>query len=231
MDATLQAEKRDGRGKNEARRLRASGKIPAVVYGTEKNKALEIAVDPRTLLRILHSESGVNTLIGLEGAGLSSGGKVLVKEYQLDPIDHKLLHADFYAVAMDKVLTVTVPVVVKGEPKGVKQQGGIVDFVNREIEVECLPADIPEHVDIDISELMLHQGIRVRDLPKNDKWTPVSDADMMIVHVVTVKVEEAPVADAAAGAAPAAAAEPEVIKKGKKEEDEGEAKAEKKEKK
>jgi large subunit ribosomal protein L25 len=231
MDATLQAEKRDGRGKNEARRLRASGKIPAVVYGTEKNKALEIAVDPRTLLRILHSESGVNTLIGLEGAGLSSGGKVLVKEYQLDPIDHKLLHADFYAVAMDKLLTVTVPVVVKGEPKGVKQQGGIVDFVNREIEVECLPADIPEHVDIDISELMLHQGIRVRDLPKNDKWTPVSDADMMIVHVVTVKVEEAPVVDAAAGAVPAAAAEPEVIKKGKKEEDEGEAKAEKKEKK
>ena len=231
MDATLQAEKRDGRGKNEARRLRASGKIPAVVYGTEKNKALEIAVDPRTLLRILHSESGVNTLIGLEGAGLSSGGKVLVKEYQLDPIDHKLLHADFYAVAMDKLLTVTVPVVVKGEPKGVKQQGGIVDFVNREIEVECLPADIPEHVDIDISELMLHQGIRVRDLPKNDKWTPVSDGDMMIVHVVTVKVEEAPAADAAAGAVPAAAAEPEVIKKGKKDEDEGEAKAEKKEKK
>jgi large subunit ribosomal protein L25 len=231
MDATLQAEKRDGRGKNEARRLRASGKIPAVVYGTEKNKALEISVDPRTLLRILHSESGVNTLIGLEGAGLSSGRKVLVKEYQLDPIDHKLLHADFYAVAMDKVLTVTVPVVVKGEPKGVKQQGGIVDFVNREIEVECLPGDIPEHVDIDISELMLHQGIRVRDLPKNDKWTPVSDADLMIVHVVTVKVEEAPVAEAAAGAAPVAAAEPEVIKKGKKDEDEGEAKAEKKEKK
>ena len=219
MDATLQAEKRDGRGKNEARRLRASGKIPAVVYGTEKNTALEISVDPRTLLRILHSESGVNTLIGLEGAGLSSGRKVLVKEYQLDPIDHKLLHADFYAVAMDKVLTVTVPVVVKGEPKGVKQQGGIVDFVNREIEVECLPAYIPEHVDIDISELMLHQGIRVRDLAQDGRWKPVSEPEMMIVHVVTVKVEEAP-----------AAAEPEVIKKGKKEEDEAE-KGEKKDKK
>ena len=231
MDATLQAEKRDGRGKNEARRLRASGRIPAVVYGTEKNKATEIAVDPKVLLRILHSESGVNTLIGLEGAGLSGGGKVLVKEYQLDPIDHKLLHADFYAVAMDKMLTVTVPVVLKGEPKGVQQQGGIVDFVNREIEVECLPADIPEHVDIDISELMLHQGIRVRDLPANDKWKPVTEADTMIVHVVTVKVEEAPVAEAAAaGAAPAAAAEPEVIKKGKKDEDEAPA-AEKKDKK
>jgi large subunit ribosomal protein L25 len=231
MEATLKAEPREGRGKNEARRLRASGKIPAVVYGTEKNKALEIAVDPRTLLRILHSESGVNTLIGLEGAGLSAGGKVLVKEYQLDPIDHKLLHADFYAVAMDKALEVTVPIVIKGEPKGVKQQGGVVDFVNREIEVECLPGDIPEHIDVDISELMLHQGIRVRDLPQSDKWKPVSDADMMIVHVVTVKVEETPAAaDATAAtaagtaAAPAAPAEPEVIKKGKKEEDKEEKK-------
>ena len=119
MDATLKVEKRDGRGKNEARRLRASGRIPAVVYGAEKNKAIEIAVDPRMLLRILHSESGVNTLIGLEGIDLA-GGKVLVKEYQLDPIDHKLLHADFYAVAMDKAITVTVPVALKGEPKGVK---------------------------------------------------------------------------------------------------------------
>jgi len=217
MEATLQAEKRDGRGKNEARRLRASGRIPAVVYGTEKNKATEIAVDPRVLLRILHSESGVNTLIGLNGAGLAAGGKVLVKEYQLDPIDHRLLHADFYAVAMDKKLTVTVPVVLKGEPKGVKQQGGIVDFVNREIEVECLPADIPEHVDIDISDLMMHQGVRVRDLPTNDKWAPISEAEMMIVHVVAVKVEEAPAVDAAA--APTATAEPEVIKKGKKDED------------
>jgi large subunit ribosomal protein L25 len=217
MDATLQAEKRDGRGKNEARRLRASGRIPAVVYGTEKNKATEIAVDPRVLLRILHSESGVNTLIGLEGAGLASGGKVLVKEYQLDPIDHRLLHADFYAVAMDKKLEVTVPIVIKGEPKGVKQQGGIVDFVNRQIEVECLPGDIPEHIDVDISELMLHQGIRVRDLPTSDKWSPVSEPEMMIVHVVSVKAEEAPAADAAA--APTATAEPEVIKKGKKDED------------
>jgi large subunit ribosomal protein L25 len=230
MEATLQAEKRESRGKNEARRLRASGKIPAVVYGMDKNKATEIAVDPKVLLRILHSESGVNTLIGLEGAGLAASRKVLVKEYQLDPIDHRLLHADFYAVAMDKMLTVTVPVVLKGEPRGVKQQGGIVDFVNREIEVECLPADIPEHIDIDISELMLHQGVRVRDLKQDGKWKPVSDPDTMIVHVVTVKVEEAPAPEAAAAtaAAPgAAAAEPEVIKKGKKEEDEGEKKEKK----
>ena len=222
MDATLQVEKREGRGKNEARRLRASGRIPAVVYGAGKNTAVEIAVDPKLLLRILHSESGVNTLIGLQGVELA-GGKVLVKEYQLDPIDHKLLHADFYAVAMDKAITVTVPILLKGEPKGVKQQGGIVDFVNRELEVECLPGDIPEHIDVDVSELMMHQGIRVRDEQADAKWKAISEPDMMIVHVVTVKAEEEPApaeAAAATAAAPAAAAEPEVIKKGKKEEEE-----------
>src|SRR5262245_52218483 len=216
MAATLKIEKRDGRGKNEARRLRASGRIPAVLYGAEKGKAVEIAVDPKALLRILHSESGVNTLIGLEGMTESGvDARVLVKEYQLDPIDHKLLHADFYQVAMDKTITVTVPIVLKGEAKGVKQQGGIVDFVNREIEIEVLPGDIPENITVDISELMLNQGVRVRDLPSEGvKWTATSEADMMIVHVVTLKVEEeAPAADATAAAAGTTPAEPEVIKK------------------
>src|SRR6185312_12522397 len=114
----------------------------------------------------------------------AAGGKVLVKEYQLDPIDHRLLQADLYAVAMDKTIVVTVPIVIKGEPKGVKQQGGVVDFVNREIEVECLPGDIPEHIDIDISELMLHQGIRVRDIATDPKWQPVTEGDAMLVHVI-----------------------------------------------
>jgi ribosomal protein L25 (general stress protein Ctc) len=126
MDATLQADKREGRGKNEARRLRASGRIPAVVYGSEKGKAVEIAVDPKTLLRILHSESGVNTLIGLQLDGGDT--RVLGKEYQVDPIDHKLLHADFYQVAMDKTLTVTVPIVLKGEAKGVKLHPVVQEF-------------------------------------------------------------------------------------------------------
>ena len=198
--ATLKIEKREGRGKNEARRLRASGRIPAVLYGAEKGKALEIAVDPKILLRILHSESGVNSLIALEGLGEGAPeARVLVKEYQLDPIGHRLLHADFYQVAMDKTLTVTVPIVLKGEAKGVKQQGGIVDFVNREIEIEVLPGDIPESIVVDISELMLNQGIRVRDLhTEGVKWSPISDPDTMIVHVVTLKVEEeATAADAA----------------------------------
>jgi len=219
MDTTLQAEKRDGRGKNEARRLRASGRIPAVMYGVEKDKATAIAVDPKVLSRILHSESGVNTLIGLQLDGTDT--RVLVKEYQLDPIDHKLLHADFYQVAMDRVLTVTVPIVLKGEARGVKQQGGIVDFVNREIEIEVLPGDIPENITIDVSELMLNQGIRVRDLhTEGAKWQPISEPETMIVHVVALKVEEeAPAAEPVA-AEPGAAAEPEVIKKGKTEKEE-----------
>jgi large subunit ribosomal protein L25 len=214
MDATLQAEKRETRGKNEARRLRARGRIPAVVYGAEKDVAVPIAVDPKTLLRILHSESGVNTLIGLSLDG--SDTRVLVKEYQLDPIQHRLLHADFYQVAMDKTITVTVPVILKGEPRGVKQQGGIVDFVHREIEIEVLPGDIPENITIDVSELMLNEGIRVRDVhTEAAKWTPLSEPDMMIVHVVPPRAEEvAPAAEAG----PAAAAEPEVVKKGKPDE-------------
>ena len=182
-----------------------SGRIPAVVYGAEKGKAVEIAVDPKMLLRILHSESGVNTLIGLQLDGGDT--RVLVKEYQLDPIDHKLLHADFYQVAMDKTITVTVPIVLKGEAKGVKQQGGIVDFVNREIEIEVLPGDIPENITVDISELMLHEGVRVRDLhTEGAKWKATSDADMMIVHVVALRPRKRRrAADAAAAAAPSGA--------------------------
>ena len=227
MAATLQAEKREGRGKNEARRLRARGRIPAVVYGAEKGKAVEIAVDPKMLLRILHSESGVNTLIGLQLSGGDT--RVLVKEYQLDPIDHKLLHADFYQVAMDKTITVTVPVVLKGEAKGVKQQGGIVDFVHREIEIEVLPGDIPESITVDISELMLHEGVRVRDVQtEGSKWKATSDPDMMIVHVVPPRAEEVVAVPDVAAVGAVAPAEPEVIKKGKLEKPEEAEKPEKK---
>ena len=148
----------------------------------------------------------------------------MVKEYQLDPVTHALLHADFYQLAMDKMITVTVPVLIKGEAKGVKTQGGLLDFVTREIQVESLPTDIPEHIDLDVTELLLHQAIRLRDLPSNPRWKPVSDPDTMLVHVVLPKAEESAAATAAEGAAPAVAAEPEVIKKGKTEEKEEEKK-------
>jgi large subunit ribosomal protein L25 len=227
MDAILEATARDSFGKNEARRTRREGLVPAVLYGASagaNREATAIAVNPKALLKILHSESGANTLISLKLAGVADA-RVLVREYQLDPVTHQLLHADFYRVAMDRAIRVMIPVVVRGEPAGVKQQGGILEFVRREIEIECLPGDIPEHVEVDVSELMLHQGIRVRDLAVQPKWKPVSDSDMMLVHVIMPKAEEvvaAPVAEV--GAVPAVPAEPEVIKKGKKEEDKVEEK-------
>jgi large subunit ribosomal protein L25 len=220
MEATLEAVKREGRGKNEANRLRASGRVPAVVYGARKDgqapEGTAIAVDPKSVLRILHSESGANTLISLKLDGGES--RVMVKEYQLDPITHQLLHADFYQLAMDKAITVTVPVVLRGESRGVKQQGGLLDFVTREIQVQCLPTDIPEHIDIDVTDLALNQSVRVRDLAQDAKWKPVTDAETMLVHIVMPKAEES--AQAGAEAAPAAGTEPEVIKKGKTEEKE-----------
>lgn len=218
MEATLDVVKREGRGKNEANRLRAAGRIPAVVYGARKEgqapEGVAVAVDPKALLRILRSESGANTLISLKVEGAQS--HVMVKEYQIDPVTHTLLHADFYQLAMDKAITVTVPILIKGEPRGVKLQGGMLDFVTREIHVECLPTDIPEHIDIDVSELMLNQAIRLRDLPVSPKWKPITEPDTMLVHVVLPKAEEAA---AAADAAPTAGAEPEVIKKGKDDKD------------
>jgi large subunit ribosomal protein L25 len=229
MEATLDAITRETFGKNEARRTRREGRVPAVLYGGDGKEATPIAVPPKALLKILHSESGQNTLISLKLAG-ASDTRVLVKDFQIDPVTHEVLHADFYRIAMDRVLQVTIPVTVHGEPKGVKQQGGVLEFIRREIVIECLPADIPEHVDIDVSELMLHQGIRVRDIATNPKWKPVTEGEAMLVHVIMPKAEEVAAPADAAAAATATPAEPEVIKKGKKEEGE-EATAEKKDEK
>jgi large subunit ribosomal protein L25 len=215
MEAILEATARDTFGKNEARRTRREGRVPAVVYGAATGDAnaapAAIAVDPKVLSRILHSESGANTLISLK---MADGGdtKVLVKDYQLDPITHAILHADFFRVAMDRKIEVTIPVIVKGESRGVKLQGGLLEFVRREIVIECLPSDIPEHIEVDVTELMLHQGIRVRDVATNPAWNSLTDVDTMLVHVILPKAEES------AATAAAAAAEPEVAKKGKKDE-------------
>src|SRR6185503_10733885 len=187
MEAILEATARDSFGKNEARRTRRDGRVPAVVYGASSEggsrAATPIAVDPRALLKILHSESGANTLISLKLGG-SGDARVLIKEYQLDPVTHAVLHADFYRVRMDRTIRVTIPVTVKGEPKGVKAQGGLLEHIRREIEIEVLPGDIPEHVEIDISELMLHQGVRVREIATDPKWKAISDPEMMLVHVI-----------------------------------------------
>src|SRR3954465_4494306 len=204
MEAILEATARDSFGKNEARRTRADGRVPAVVYGASSEggsrDATAIAVDPRALLKILHSESGANTLISLKLGG--GDARVLIKEYQLDPVTHAVLHADFYRVRMDRTLRVTIPVTVTGEPKGVKQQGGVLEFIRREIEIECLPGDIPEHINVDVSELMLHQVSRVRDIPADDKWSAITEGEAMLVHVIMPKAEEvaAPAETAAAAA-------------------------------
>jgi large subunit ribosomal protein L25 len=221
MEAVLEATARDTFGKNEARRTRRGGRVPAVLYGASTSaeaakQATPIAVDGKALSLILHSESGANTLISLKLVG-GGEARVLLKDYLVDQVTHHVLHADFYRVAMDRAIQVTIPVVIRGEAKGVKQQSGILEFVRREIEVECLPADIPEHVEVDVSELMLHEGLRVRDLAAHPKWKAMSDPDMMLVHVIMPKAEEAPAAPETAAVA-AAPAEPEVIKKGKKEE-------------
>jgi large subunit ribosomal protein L25 len=231
MEAVLEATPRTRFGKNEAGRLRREGKVPSVLYGGAsgegaKPEAKPILVDPKALLRILHSESGANTLITLKIEGESP--RVMLKEFQLDPITHSLLHADFYRVALDKAITVTVPIVLRGEAPGVKQQGGLLDFVHREVEIECLPADIPQGIDVDVSNLMLGQSIRLRDIADSLKWKPVSEPELMLVHVVAQKAEAEPAA--AETEAAATPAEPEVIKKGKAEKDE-EAEAETKGKK
>ena len=220
MEATLEAVKRTDKGKNEARRHRAAGRLPAVVYGPSKDgKApvgVPVTVDPKGLMRIFHSDSGVNTLITLKLDGTST--QVLVREYQRDPVTNALLHADFYQLAMDKAIVVTVPVALKGEPKGVKVQGGLLDFVTREIQVECLPANIPEHIDVDVSALNIGQSIHVGDL-RVEKIEIMNDARQTVCTVVAPRAEEvvAPVAEVAA------VAEPELIRKVKPEEGEGEA--------
>lgn len=195
METTLHTEARTDRGKNPARRLRRGGRIPGVLYGGGGGQAVRepvaVSVDPSALFRILHSDSGVNTLIGLTvDSGESS--QVMIKDYQLDPVTSQLLHVDFYQVAMDQVITVDVPFELKGEAKGVKLQGGLVEFVHRELSVECLPSDIPEHIEIDISELMIGQGVRVRDLLEGVSWKSTTDPDTLVVHVIAPKVEEVP---------------------------------------
>jgi large subunit ribosomal protein L25 len=221
---------RDSRGKNEARRLRKSGSIPAIVYGASK-APVAVSVDPKQMFRILKSDSGHNTIFDLEMSGENT--KAMIVDWQTEPIKGALLHIDLKRIAMDKKLTVTVPILLKGEAIGVKQQGGIMEQVLREVEIECLPADIPAHIDVDVSHLEFGQVLRVKDLPHGEgKLEFITDEDQTVSHVIAVKevVEATP--EATAEAAAASPAEPEVIKKGKGETEEGAAPAaeEKKEK-
>jgi large subunit ribosomal protein L25 len=230
----LEAQEREPGNKNAARRVRVAGKVPAVIYGAGKETSV-ISVDPRQVMRILKSESGHNTIFDL---ALGNGReKAMIVDWQFEPIKGKLLHVDLQRIAMDKKLTVTVPIVLKGEALGVKQDGGILEQLLREVELECLPADIPKSIEVDVTHLVFGVGLRVKDLAHGDKLKFLTDEDRMVAHITTVKEEVVATPEAVAADAAATPAEPEVIKKGKQDAEGEEAdakpesKAEKKEKK
>ncbi|WP_420237609.1 50S ribosomal protein L25 [Telmatobacter bradus] len=209
MPEVVIAKAREGKfNKNAARRVRVAGKIPAVIYGAgSEPQALE--VDPKAILKIIYSESGHNTIFDVEIAGQPTA-KAMVVDTQFEPIKDQLIHIDLKRIALDKKMHVKVRVKLLGVPTGVKNDGGILDQVLREVEVECLPADIPSHLDVDVTGLALHASLRVSDLPHSDKVTFLNAADATVAHVVSIREEAAPAAEAVA-----AAAEPEVAKKGK----------------
>jgi large subunit ribosomal protein L25 len=216
-DITIAAESRDSRGKNEARRLRAKGSMPAVLYGGPTG-ALPVAVSPKELTRVLNSKTGHNTIFNLNVSG-KEDTPVMIIDWQYDPIKDSLLHVDMKRIDLTKRLIVKVPVITHGDPKGVKLQGGLHEIVTREIEIECLPDDIPEQFIVDVSDLLLGQGVRIGDVPMTGSMELVSPPETLISHVVSPRAEEAP---AAAEEAAVAAPEPEVMKKGKKEAEGGE---------
>jgi large subunit ribosomal protein L25 len=221
MPEVVVATPRKGKfNKNAARRVRAAGKIPAVLYGPGHEPAA-VEVDPKQIAKILYSESGHNTIFDVEIAG-QPAAKAMIVDWQREPIKDQLIHIDLKRIALDKVLRVHVRVKLLGTPVGVKTEGGILDQVLREVEIECLPADIPSHIDVDVSELAMHQVIRVNGLPHSDKIKYLTAEDATVAHVVHIREEVVATPEAAEGAVPAegaaaAPAEPEVAKKGKTE--------------
>ena len=210
---TVSAVAREGKfNKNAARRVRAKGKIPAVVYGAAE-PAVAVEVDPKHIQKILHSEAGHNSIFDLELAGAK--GKVMIVDWQYEPIKGNLIHIDFKRIALDKPIRVEVPIQLAGVPVGVKTQGGILDQTLREVEIECLPNDIPSSITIDISDLSFGTVLRVSDLPHEGKLKFLTAEDTPVAHITSVKEEAAATAETAAAAG--TPAEPEVVKKGKQE--------------
>jgi large subunit ribosomal protein L25 len=227
MPEVVVARPRTGKfNKNAARRVRVAGKIPAVIYGSGQD-AVAVEVDPKQISRILFSDTGHNTIFDVEVEGHPTA-KAMIVDWQREPIKDRLIHIDLKRIALDKLLQVSVRVKLLGTPIGVKAEGGVLDQVLREVEVECLPADIPSHIDVDVSELGLHQVLRVNGLPHSDKVKYLTAEDATVAHVITIREEVVATPEAAEGAAAGAAApagegaaaapaEPEVIKKGKAE--------------
>jgi len=229
-EITVAAQPRASRGKNEARRTRRSGLIPAVVYGAYKDP-VPVAVSPKAILQIVHSASGYNTIFNLDIEGRENT-PVMVVDYQNDPIRGTLLHADLKRIDLTKRIRVSIPLGTTGEAKGVKTQGGLLEVITRAAEIECLPDEIPEGFTVDVTELLIGQSKRFSDLALTGSMKLIGAPETVIAHIVTMRAEEVkPAAEAAPtaeAAATPAAAEPEVIKKGKKEEAAEEAKPKKK---
>jgi large subunit ribosomal protein L25 len=211
----LEAQPRVSGTKNDARRVRVGGKIPAVLYGAGKD-AMSLSLDPRQVTRILQSETGHNTIFDLALDG-GERTKAMIVDWQYEPVKGALLHIDLKRIAMDRKLKVNIPIVLKGEAEGVKQQGGILEQIWREVEVECLPSDIPSYIEADVSHLVFGKVLRVSDLPHSEKLKFLTDANQPVAHVITVKEEVVATPEAVAAEAGAVPAEPEVIKKGKQE--------------
>jgi large subunit ribosomal protein L25 len=208
-DITIAAETRDSRGKNEARRLRVKGSMPAIVYGAQGDPE-PVAISPKEIGKILNSKTGHNTIFNLSLAGGDST-PVMIIDWQYDPIKDSLLHVDLKRIDLTKRIHVKVPIATHGDPKGVKLQGGLLELITREVEIDCLPDEIPEQFDIDVSELSIGQSIRAGDVPLPGSVKLLSTPDAVIAHVVSLKAEEPAPGESAA------VAEPEVVKKGKKE--------------
>ncbi|MGD0301099.1 MAG: 50S ribosomal protein L25 [Bryobacteraceae bacterium] len=215
-DITVAAEPRESRGKNEARRLRVKGFAPAVLYGANE-PAVAVAVSPKEVNKILYSNTGHNTIFNLAVQGAQV--PVMIVDWQRDPVKETLLHVDLKRIDLSKRIHVKVRVHMTGEAKGVKLQGGLLEAITREVEIECLPDEIPESFTVDVTELMIGQNLRASDIPLTGSMKLLSAPEQVLAHVVTMKAEEVVAPTAEAGAEVAAPAEPEVIKKGKKEEE------------
>ena len=216
-DITITAEPRATRGKNAARRTRVAGQIPATLYGTGKD-AIAVSVNPKDISQILRSTSGQNTIFNVQVSGGENSPAILV-DWQKDPVKSHLLHVDLKRIDLTKRIDVRIPIHTTGEPKGVKVQGGIYEIISRDIEINCLPDEIPGSFTVDVTELTLGQSLRASAIPLSGSMKLVSPADQVISHVILVRVVVAETVEPDAAAAPAATAEPEVIKKGKKEEE------------
>lgn len=216
---TVQAKPRQPGTKNQARRVRKAGMVPATVYGAGKPPA-SISLDPKEIAQILRSKSGHNTIFELQMDG--ENAMAMIVDWQNEPIKGSLLHVDVKRIAMDKKLTVSVPILLAGEAFGVKTEGGILEQVLREIEIECLPSDIPDSIEVNVSELKSGQNLRVKDLPHVGSIAFLTEEDEVVAHIVHIKEVAETTPEAAGVEAAPAGAEPEVIKKGKQETEEGE---------